>query len=318
MKNLKLSLGLLAALAYVPAAMADSTPILGSTLSQFSVFAGVGGTTNTPTEYATAGVHTELSNKMGTTNTTDSGVTGFWGAAQHTGPGIVAGYTNTQPAKGNKDIHQGDAFAATAYTELTAAQNKLEGMRYTGITEYGDLSGLTLKPGVYSLSAPAFNLGVGKTLTLDGAGFLNPQWVFLATSSIIMDTDSVVELINADAGASVYWDAVSSITLNVGASMVGNFLAQTSITMLADANINCGRALDGDLAGGGNVTMSSNKITSSNCSNGSMSGLDGISGTAAVPADPVVSAGAVPEPESYTLVLAGMGVMGFLSRRRKS
>jgi len=184
--------------------------------------------------------------------------------------------------------------------------------------EFGDMSGMTLKPGVYSLSAPAFNLGVGQTLTLDGAGFLNPQWVFLATSSIIMDTDSVVELINADAGASVYWDAVSSITLNVGASMVGNFLAQTSITMLANANITCGRALDGDLAGGGNVTMSSNKITSSNCSNGSMSGLDGISATAAVPADPGVPAGAVPEPESYTLVLAGMGVMGFLSRRRKS
>ena len=315
MKNLKLSLGLLAALAYVPAAMADSTSILGSTLSQFSVFAGVGGATNTPTEYGTpTTVTTQLSNSLGTTNTTASGITGFWGAMQNSGPGVVG--NSTAPV--NTDIHQGNALTTTTYAELTAAQNKLEGMRSVGMQEFGDLSGMTLKPGVYSLSAPAFNLGVGKTLTLDGAGFLNPQWVFLATSSIIMGTDSTVNLINADAGASVYWDAVSSITMNVGASMVGNFLAQTSITMLANANITCGRALDGDLAGGGNVTMSSNKITSSNCSNGSMSGLDGISGTAAVPADPVVSAGAVPEPESYTLVLAGMGVMGFLSRRRKS
>ena len=110
----------------------------------------------------------------------------------------------------------------------------------------------------------------------------------------------------------MYWDAVSSITLNAGASTVGNFLAQTSITMLANATISCGRALDGDLAGGGNVTMSSNTIVSSDCANGSASGLNGFT---AASVDPVA---AVPEPESYTLVLAGMGVMSFLARRRKA
>ena len=310
MKIFKLSLGLLAVLAYVPSAIAAATPVLGSNLSQFSVFAGIGGATNTPTEYGTPDtVTTTLSNSLGTTNTTDSGITGFWGAKQNSGPGTVS--SNIGPK--NTDIHQGNAFSTTTYSELTAAQNLLEGMRYVGITEFGDLSGMTLKPGVYSLSAPAYNLGVGQTVTLDGEGFLNPQWVFLATSSIIMDTDSVVSLINADAGASVYWDAVSSITMNVGATMVGNFLAQTSITMLANATISCGRALDGDLAGGGNVTMSSNTIVSSNCDNGSASGLNGIMAASADPA-----AAAVPEPESYTLVLAGIGVMGFLSRRRKS
>lgn len=312
MKIFKLSLSLLATLAYIPAAMAAPTPVLGSNLAQFSVFAGIGGVTNTPTEYPAAGFHTNLSNSLGTTNTEASGITGFWGAAQYTGPGIAAGYTNTGPANGNPAIHQGDALSTTTHAELIAAQTELEGMRYNDITEYGDLSGLTLAPGVYSLSAPAFNLGVGQTLILDGAGILNPRWVFLATSSIIMDTDSVVSLINADAGASVYWDAVSSITMNVGATMVGNFLAQTSITMLADANITCGRALDGSLAGGGDVTMSSNIITSSNCSNGSKSGLNGITTPSFVPVS------AVPEPESYSLVFAGIGVMGFLSRRRKA
>ena len=218
----------------------------------------------------------------------------------------------------NSSIHQGDAFATTTYDELKTAQATLKGMRYVGITEYGDLSVLTLAPGIYSLSAPAYNLGVGQTLILNGAGFLSPRWVFLATSSIIMDTDSVVRMINADDGASVYWDAVSSITLNAGASTVGNFLAQTSITMLANANISCGRALDGSLAGGGNVTMSSNTIVSSDCANGSVSGLNGIAAASVSPA------AAVPEPESYTLVLVGMGVMGvmgvmsFLSRRRKA
>lgn len=304
---------------YAPATMAGTTPILGSNLAGFSVFAGVGGVTNTPTEYGSpALVRTNLSDGLGTTNTEASGVTGFFGAMQHTGPGIVAGYNvDNGSASGNSAIHQADALATTAFTELVAAQTQLEAMRTTvGIkATYGDLSGMTLTPGVYSLTAPAYNLGVGKTLILDGTGYENPQWVFLATSSIIMDTNSTVSLLNADAGASVYWDAVSSITLNVGASMVGNFLAQTSITMLANANITCGRALDGALAGGGDVTMSSNLITSSNCNNNggvlSASGLNG--GTASLAA-----ANDVPEPDSLALVLAGFGAMGVLARRRKA
>ena len=77
--------------------------------------------------------------------------------------------------------------------------------------------------------------------------------------------------------------------------------------MGANANISCGRALDGALAGGGDVTMISNTIVSSDCANGSVSGLNGLT-----------VASAVPEPESYTLVFAGMGVMGFLSRRSKA
>lgn len=312
MKTIKFSLSLLVALIYAPATIAATTPVLGSNLAAFSVFAGVGGVTNTPTEYpATAPVRTNLSNWLGTTNTEASGVTGFFGAKQHTGPGIVAGY-NFDPgfASGNSAIHQGDALATITHNELIAAQTQLEAMNFTAT--YGDLSGMTLTPGVYSLTAPAYNLGVGQTLILNGAGFVNPQWVFLGSSSIIMDTNSVVSLVNADAGASVYWDAVSSITINAGASMVGNFLARTSITMLANANITCGRVLDGSQAGGGNVTMSSNLITSSNCGSSGAFSRSGLNGATADQTH------GIPEPDSLALVLAGFGMMGVLTRRRKA
>ena len=284
------------------------------------MLAGVGGVTNTPTEYPYAGYHTELSNDLGTTNTTASGITGFWGAMQYTGPGIVTDYSLPGPMSGNANIHQADVLAASAYIQLGLAQQALEAMRTPSTVEYGDLSGLTLKPGVYSLSAPAFNLAVGATLTLDGAGYVDPSWVFLATSQIVMETNSTVSLINADAGASVYWDAVSSVTLDVGATMVGNILAQTSITMLADANISCGRALDGSLAGGGDVTLSSNLITSSNCA-GTAFGLDGrlaaIIPISPVPPTPPTPA-PLPEPSGYAILLTGLGLMGLTMRRRKA
>jgi hypothetical protein len=303
------------ALAYADPSIA--TPILGDDLAQFSVFAGVGGVTNTPTEYAYADDHTMLSHNLGTTNTTASGITGFWGAMQYIGPGIVTGYTTPGQLAGNANIHQADGMAASAYIQLTLAQQMLEAMRTSSTIEYGDLSGMTLAPGVYSLSAPAFNLAVGATLTLDGAGYVNPRWVFLATSQIVMETNSSVVLINADAGAGVYWDAVSSVTLDVGATMIGNVLAKTSITMLADANISCGRALDGSLAGGGNVTLSSNVITSGNCA-GTAFGLDGrlvIVSTEPISSD-TTEATPLPEPSGCAMLLMGLGVMGATLRRR--
>lgn len=301
MHHIKLVTALLLMIAFPLRAAAS--PILGDELASFSVLAGVGGATNTPTEYP-IGAHTKLSNNLGTTNTEASGITGFFGAMQNSGPGQVGGAVFQGSAAVN-------ARSFTAQDQLVTAMATLQAMRTASTVEFGDLSGMTLAPGVYSLSAPAFNLGVGQHLTLDGAGQADALWVFLATSSIIMGTDSSVSLINTGPGAAVFWDAVSSISLNVGAQMVGNFLADTSITMLADVNIGCGRAL----AHTGDVTMSSDTITSSNCF-GSGDGLvtsNGLDGTFVSTAAPLVE---VPEPSTLLLTLAALTGAVCLRRRR--
>ena len=74
-----------------------------------------------------------------------------------------------------------------------------------------------------------------------------------------MFLDRTYSAVNLTGGAlpdNVFWDAVSSVTLDTGANMVGNFLASTSITMGANVTL-CGWAL----ANTGDVTMISDTLS---------------------------------------------------------
>lgn len=287
-------------------AVAQSVPILGKTLSGFSVLAGVGGITNTPTEYPHAGFHIVHSNNMGAINTEASGIAGFYGAMKNSGPGI--GYGSIY-----QGVHSANLQSFIAQNELVRASATLRQMCNAATVEFGDMSGMTLAPGVYSLSAPAYNLGVGKTLILDGGGNAKATWVFLATSSIIRSTDSQVRIVNAGAAASVYWDAASSITMNVGAKMVGNFIADTSITLLADVDIACGRLL----ARTGTVTLSSDTVTSSKCQKSAdgKTSSDGLNGEETL--DAVDEVNELPEPHPASLLTVGLLGMALLGRRQR-
>lgn len=290
---------LLAALA-LNTAQAQTVPVLGSDLASFAVFSGTG-VTNATTNYAPLG-STELTNttvlgNLGTTNTTDSGITGFFGAAQYTGPGTVDGGT-TAARSANSSIYQGtqanDTLGFSAQAQLVDSMAALNGMQSQSIATYGNLAGMVLAPGVYSLTGVE-NLGVGQSVTLDGQGLVNPSWVFLASSSIVMQTYSTVNLIGGATANNVYWNAISSVTLNTGAQMAGNFLASTSITMGANVSL-CGRAL----AFTGDVTMISDTIS---CGGESISSLD-------------VSIPSVPEPGTYAMLLAGLALVATTVRRR--
>jgi len=309
MNTMKLAIPLLVALAYGPS-QALAAPILGSDLAGFAVLGATPSVTNTGA-------------------TTLVGSVGISPAASITGKSTLT--VNGVSALSSTDVHEADALAGSAQTQLTTAITNL-GLLGAGTTLPADLIGLTLSPGVYTVPAGTTNLS--GAVTLDGQGNADAFWLFQMPSTLITSSGSAINLINIGAGAGVFWDVGSSATLGSSTSFEGNILASASITLDTGATIGCGRAL----ASTGAVTMDTNTINALDCtgtgavgSNGlSGSNLDFVADTGTGRSWVVVAAGenvgtivSVPGkvlsvPEPGTLALFGFGLMGLaLSQRRK-
>ena len=181
------------------------------------------------------------------TNTGSSVITGNLGVSPGTAvtgfpPGIVTGV-----------IHAADAVALQAQTDTTTTYNNLAGQA-CDIDYYGqDLGGMTLVPGVYCSSSSVQLTGA---LTLDAGGDSNAVWVFQAGSTLTTASNSSVVLINGANPCNVFWQIGSSATLGTTTSFVGNIFALTSITLNNGASVS-GRVL----ARNGAVTLDNNIVT---------------------------------------------------------
>ena len=154
-------------------------------------------------------------------------------------------------------IHAADAVAAQAQTDLTIAYNAAAGLVPTQNLTGINLGGLTLLPGVYFFSSSAQLTG---TLTLNLLGDPNAQFVFQIGSALTTASNSLVMTINGDStpGCNVFWQVGSSATLGTATAFEGHILALTSITL------NTGATLFGSaLARNGAVTLDTNLIV--NC-----------------------------------------------------
>jgi len=177
------------------------------------------------------------------------------GAASPTGfpPGLVVGGVT----------HDNDAVANQAQSSLTNAYNVAAGEPFTTDLSGQDLGGLTLTPGVYRFSSSAQLTG---QLTLNGLGDPNAQFIFQIGSTLTTASSSSVQLINGASPCNVYWQIGSSATLGTDTQFQGNLLALTSITLNTRASV-IGRAL----ARNGAVTLDTNLLNSSGCATGSTS-----------------------------------------------
>jgi type VI secretion system secreted protein VgrG len=200
-------------------------------------------------------------------------------------------------------LHLNDSSAGHAKAAADLAYGALSAMTVgttlTGL-DLGSLSPLT--PGVYSFASAA---SLNGTLVLDFLTNPTGSFVFQIGSSLITGTNSVVSVLNAGPTSTIYWQVGSSATLGDRTSFAGNLLANASVTLNSGASILGGRAI----ALGGGVTLIDNLITnncsaSGHCLDGGSLGYSG--GLAA----------AVPEPDEALMLLAGLGTLGLLSRRR--
>jgi hypothetical protein len=190
-------------------------------------------------------------------------------------------------------IDAGDAIAAQAQSDLTAAYNFAAAEACGDSLTGQNLGGLTLTPGVYCFSSSAQLTG---TLTLNAEGNSNAVFLFEIGSTLTTASASSIVFINSGQGGSLFWQVGSSATLGTTTAFEGNILAQTSITMNTGATIECGRAL----ASNGAVTMDTNIV--------SIASTGGCEATGAA---------TVPEPGSAGLLGTGIfaGIAILLVRR---
>jgi hypothetical protein len=198
-------------------------------VAQLSSFSVLGGSTVTNTNTPTI-----VTGNLGVSP--GSAVTGF-------PPGIVVGGT----------IHAADAVAAEAQTELTTVYVNLASASCNLDLTGQDLGGKTLTPGVYCFNSSAQLTG---TLTLDAQGDSNAVFIFKIGSSLTTASASSVLLINSASSCGVFWQVGSSATLGTGTTLAGNIVALTSITLNTGASVT-GRAL----ARNGAVTLDDSHVT---------------------------------------------------------
>ena len=173
-----------------------------------------------------------------------SAVTGF-------PPGIVTG-----------TIHRGDAAAAQAQSGATAAYNDLASRECNTDLSGHNLGGRTLTAGVYCFSSSAQLTG---ELVLDAEGNRSAIFVFKIGSTLTTGSGSSVRMLNGGSQCNVFWQVGSSATLGTGTAFAGNIIALTSITLNTGASVN-GKAV----ARNGAVTLDSNYVSGS-CSSAPIS-----------------------------------------------
>jgi hypothetical protein len=213
----------------VTAATAATTPVTLGTATSFAVLAG-----STITNSGPSVIVGDIGLSPGTS------ITGFPPGVQSSG---VTHTADTQALSAQTDLGTAyvDAAGRTPFTTVTA-----------------DLGGSTLTPGVYQSST---SLALTGQVTLNGGGDPNAVFVFQAGSTLTTASSSSVVLTNAAQACNVFWQVGSSATLGTSTNFTGTIMALTSATLNTGASVN-GRVL----VRSGAVTLNDNAIGVPTCS----------------------------------------------------
>ncbi|MBC7963829.1 MAG: DUF3494 domain-containing protein [Steroidobacteraceae bacterium] len=216
-----------------------------------------------PVDLGTAGNFVILS-KTGVTTTGTTAVVGNIGvspivAASITGFSLIADSTNTFSTS---SLVTGKIFAANYATPtpavLTAAISDMQtayadaaGRTTPDFTELGagNISGLTLVPGLYKWGTGVSISNAGVTLS----GGANDVWILQVAQNLTVSNGAIVTLVGGAQAKNIFWQVAGQanlgtssdfkgiilsqtlVSLNTGAKMTGRALAQTAVTLNATA-----------------------------------------------------------------------------------
>jgi hypothetical protein len=195
----------------------------------------------------------------------------------NTGPSVLNGALGVAPGTSltgfglpavvNGATHNNDGVANQAQSDLTTAYNVAAGQALTQDLSGTNLGNRTLTAGAYRYTSSAQLTGA---LTLDAAGDPNAQFVFMISSALTTASASSVVMLNGANPCNVYWQVGSSATLGSTTAFQGNLMA------LSDISLNNGATVIGRmLARNGTVSLINNVLTASSCDTGDGGGGGG-------------------------------------------
>ena len=183
----------------------NSDALLGS-VAKFALFSGAGAVSNLAI----------------------SGIIGDVG----TNAGAITGFETSDNTLIN-DIHLANGVTEQAKTDLMNAYQQLIIM--PGISLTPTLAGLTLTPGVYTVSGAGT---LTNTITLDGQGNPNAKFVIKFEGGFSTGAQSKVSLINGARSCNVFWVSEGAIAMGASSFMKGNLIAHNgAVSMGARGNI---------------------------------------------------------------------------------
>ncbi|MBC7398307.1 MAG: DUF3494 domain-containing protein [Mucilaginibacter sp.] len=178
---------------------------------------------------------TSITGDIGVSPITSTAITGFGlimdtnGQTSHTPivTGKVYAADYAVPTPGNLTTAIGDM--ETAYTN---SNNLVTPAPIVGLGA-GDISGLTLPPGLYKWSTQLLITNAGVTL----AGGPNDTWVLQIAADLIVNNTAIIHLKGGAQAKNIYWVVAGQATLGTAVDFSGNILSKNLISLNTGAKV---------------------------------------------------------------------------------
>ncbi|MFH1634653.1 MAG: ice-binding family protein [Chloroflexota bacterium] len=203
-----------------------------------------------PVDLGTAGTYAILT-KSGISSVPKSAITGNIGVSPIDSTAIT-GFSLKMDASGEYSSStqvRGKVFAAnygyptpiiltTAIRDMETAYTDAAG-RSPGTTELGDgdISGLTLAPGVYKWGT---GVSINDDVTLDGN--TDAVFIFQIAGTFTQAANTSIILTGGAQAKNIFWQVAETVAIRAGAHFEGIVLAKTNVAMVTGASVN-GRLL---------------------------------------------------------------------------
>lgn len=144
------------------------------------------------------------------------------------------------------------AYLTTAISDMEIAFTDAAGRTNPTATELGagNISGMTLVPGLYKWGTGVLITGAGVTLT----GGENDVWIFQIAQDLTVNSGAIITLAGGAKAKNVFWQVSGQTALGTTVQFKGNILSQTLISL------NTGATLEGRTLAQTAVTLNANTI----------------------------------------------------------